>query len=452
MQRHTGRVTVSLSRAAGLGAVALAILLAATLATSAGASGKAARGSAAGPGQVVFMSTQLTPVTEQQKFIDVILKGFGGSVQFVPANAASDLVTRLNAESEAGHGVVSLAGATVGDLETVADKLTDLSGVAGALKKAGIPQSLWNQAKLGTNKQLSIPWMQATYLMAANRKALPYLPKGADLNALTWGQFDQWAKNLNQHFGQPEVGFPAGPTGLFPRFLQGYLIPSFTGRLVTRFESKDAAAGWLYLKNLWRYVNPQSSQYTFMQDPLLSGEVLVAWDHVARLNTALQQKPNDFVVFPAPKGPKGRGFLPVLATVGIPKTAPNPTGAKALIAFLDNISQQAKTISTHGFFPVVGGKLSQKLGPGLLKLAAAVKKQQTAKDALPSVLPIGLGAQSGAYAKVFNDTFTRMVLNKENPANVLQSEGSQLQSLLNAAGAHCWQPDPASSGVCQVGG
>jgi hypothetical protein len=34
---------------------------------------------------------------------------------------------------------------------------------------------------------------------------------------------------------------------------------------------------------------------------------------------------------------------------------------------------------------------------------------------------------------------------------VLQDEGTQLQNLLNAAGAHCWQPDPASSGVCQVG-
>ena len=151
------------------------------------------------------------------------------------------------------------------------------------------------------------------------------------------------------------------------------------------------------------------------------------------------------------RGPKGRGFLPVLATVGIPKTAPNPTDAKSLIEFLDNISQQARTITEHGFFPVVAGKLSKKLNPGSLELAAAVKKQQSQKDALPSVLPIGLGGQSGAYAKVFTDSFTRMVLNKEDPMSVLKDEGSQLQTLLTAAGAACWQPDPKSSGVCQVG-
>jgi multiple sugar transport system substrate-binding protein len=440
---------VRLSRWKGL---ALAATVAAAAIVVAGTAGAASGKTGRATSSIVFMSTQLTPVDEQQSFLNVVLKGFPGSVSFVPATSVPQMTQRVQAEAQAGHGSLDLAGATVGDLETVAPQLMDLSDVAAKLKSAGIPASLMNQAKLGTQKQLSIPWMQATYLMAANKKALPYLPKGANIKALTWGQFDQWAKNLQQHFGQPEVGFPAGPSGLFPRFLEGYLLPSFTGRLVTRFESPSATAAWLYLKNLWRYVNPQSLTYNFMQDPLLSGEVMVGWDHVARLTGALQQQASNFVVFPAPAGPKGRGFLPVLATVGIPKTAPDAAGAKQLILYLDKLSQQAKTISTEGFFPVVSGKLSEKLGPGLLKIAGAVKTQQTSKDAVPSVLPIGLGGQAGAYAKVFTDTFTRLVLNKEgNPQGVLKSEGDTLQALLNAAGAHCWQPDPASSGVCQVG-
>ena len=40
--------------------------------------------------------------------------------------------------------------------------------------------------KLGTGQQMYIPWMQATYFMVANKQALPYLPTGADLNALTY--------------------------------------------------------------------------------------------------------------------------------------------------------------------------------------------------------------------------------------------------------------------------
>ena len=356
-------------RAVSVAAVAIIALVASVLATSAGATHSTHSRSLS---TVVFESTQLTPVDEQQSFLNVILKGAPSSVNFIPASSVNDMVNQLNSDQQSGSGKVDLVAAAVGDIASVSNDLIDLSDVAAALKNAGIPQSLWTQAKLGTSKQLSIPWMQATYLMAANKKALPYLPKGANVNALSWGQFDQWAKNLKQHFGQPEVGFPAGPTGLFPRFLEGYLIPSFSGALVTKFQGPQALSGWLYLKNLWRYVNPQSTTYNFMQDPLLSGEVLVAWDHVARLTAAMQQQPSNFVIFPAPAGPKGRGFLPVLASIGVPKTSQNQPAAKQLIEFLDGISPQAKTISTEGFFPVIGGKLSLKLGPGLLKIASGV--------------------------------------------------------------------------------
>ena len=37
------------------------------------------------------------------------------------------------------------------------------------------------------------------------------------------------------------------------------------------------------MKQLWQYTHPQSLSYDFMQDPLLSREVLLGWDHVARL-------------------------------------------------------------------------------------------------------------------------------------------------------------------------
>jgi multiple sugar transport system substrate-binding protein len=33
--------------------------------------------------------------------------------------------------------------------------------------------------KFGTSEQKFIPWMQASYVMAANKKALQYLPEGA---------------------------------------------------------------------------------------------------------------------------------------------------------------------------------------------------------------------------------------------------------------------------------
>ncbi len=89
--------------------------------------------------------------------------------------------------------------------------------------------------------------------------------------------------------------------------------------MVTKFRSAEAETGWNKFKELWQYTNPNSTNYAFMQEPLLTEEVWVAFDHIARLAEAFNQKPDDFVAFPAPAGPAGRGFMPVVAGVAIPE-------------------------------------------------------------------------------------------------------------------------------------
>ena len=405
-------------------------------------------------GNVVFLSTQLNAITESEAFRNTLVKGFPGNVQKidVPLGNSTFFFDRVKAEAATGKGTISLLGGLHGDFSVIPDYLSDISDVAKSLQDAGIPKDLLTLGKMGTSKQLYIPWMQATYIMVANKKALSDLPKGANVQALTYAQLLQWAKNLQQHYGRPELGFPAGPTGLFPRYLEGYLVPSFSGRVNTAFKGKWSIAGWLYMKSLWKYVHPQSLTYNFMQDPLQSGEVMLAWDHVARISNALRDHADDYVVFPAPAGPKGRAYLPVLAGLAIPKTAPNAAGAKQLIKWLDGISVQARTLATEYFFPVVQHRLSQKLGPGLLKIAGAVKVQQRSKDALPTLLPVGLGSQGGNYNRVFLDTFTRIVINKEDINTVINDEAQKLQSVLDTAQAPCWKPDPPSGKkTCKVG-
>jgi len=68
--------------------------------------------------------------------------------------------------------------------------------------------------------------MQASYIMVANKKALSYLPGGADLNALSYDQFAGWAGTIEKKTGQRLLGFPAGAQGLMYRFFEGYLYPS----------------------------------------------------------------------------------------------------------------------------------------------------------------------------------------------------------------------------------
>jgi multiple sugar transport system substrate-binding protein len=207
---------------------------------------------------------------------------------------------------------------------------------------------------------------------------------------------------------------------------------------------------WKDFKNLWQYVNPQATTYNFMQEHLLSGEVWVAWDHIARLLDALNKRPNDFVAFPAPTGPNGRGFMPVLAGVAIPKGGPNRAQAAALIEYLTRPEVQIETLKQNGFFPVTDVKLPTDLPVGIKIASEAIKRQSSSPVSLVSLLPVGLGAKGGEFNKVFTDTFTRIILRGEDIKAALDTEAANLRRIMQETKAPCWAPDPVSSGPCPV--
>ncbi len=402
------------------------------------------------PAQTVFVSTQLRPIEEATVVREDLLKD-AGKVDYV-VEEPPQFAVRMEAESEAGKHTVSLVGALHGELSPLADKgqLESLDDLAKKLAAEGMPQSLLDLGKLGKSSQQYIPWMQATYVMAAKKEALQYLPAGADINALTYDQLIEWGKNMQDATGQPQIGFPAGPKGLMSRYFEGYFYPSFTGGVVRTFKNADAAAGWEKLKALWAYVNPNSTNYDFMQEPLAAGEVMVAWDHVARLKDAISASPDDYVVFPAPAGPKGRGYMPVVAGLAIPKGAPDRDGAVKVIEHLSTQQIQLETASKLGFFPTLNVQLPPDLDKGVALLAGAVTRTQTSKDALISLLPVGLGDKGGEFNKVYMDAFQRIVLQNEQIDDVLKSQGATLAKLMSDAKAPCWAPDAQSDGACPV--
>jgi len=411
-----------------------------------------ALGANAQGGKVTFLSTQFNIVEESDK-ARAILADFGeGEVDFVPSEEGP-AIDLLKAEAQSGSGTVDLVGALHGTFPVLAneDLLFDLTDLLSSLPaEYNLPPSFVELGKLGTTDyQYYIPWMQATYIMAAHKDALQYLPEGADLNALTWEQLAAWAKNIYDATGEAKVGLPVA--GLFHRFLEGYLFPSFTGGMVTEFKSPEAVAMFEWFRtDLWPYIHPQSITYEFMQDPLLSGEVLVAFDHTARLINAFNEKPDEFVAFPAPAGPAGRGFMPVVVGLAIPYTAPNPDGAEALLKYMLTPETQARILKDLGFFPVVDGVDTSELSAGVAIEAGAVAAQAASADALPSLLPVGLGSRGGEINEIYRNAFTRIVLNNEDIQTVLDEEGASLQALLNETGAACWPPDAPSEGPCQL--
>jgi multiple sugar transport system substrate-binding protein len=434
-------------------ALALAVgLIAGACGGGGGTTGGAATGS---PGAVssepfVMLSTQLNNVTESEAFRSQILSGFTAAKVEYRGEDAGPFADRIVAESKV-KGTVGVVGGLHGDFGALDPNLfEDLTPLATKLKDRGFPAEFMELGKLGTSRQIYIPWMQATSILGVNKQALQYLPSGVSVDNMTYTQLTEWCKNIADKSGRKRCGLPAGPKSLLHRLIQGYMYPAYTGGLVTTYKSSDAATLWRDLKALWQYTNPQSLQIDFMQESMLSGEVWVGFDHVARLKDAFAAKPNDFVAAPAPKGPKGLYYMSVLAGLGIPKSSANKSGAEAFIDYMTTPAVQSKTLIAVSFFPVLTQALPADLPPALKLMADGVAKQAKSPDAKVALLPIGLGAKGGEFNKVQLDTFQSIVIKNEDIQKVLNDQAAILQTVMNDTKAPCWRPDPPSTGPCQV--
>lgn len=396
--------------------------------------------------ETLFWSTQAKPVEEAQAMREQVLSGFADGVDYQP-NDGGPWITRLNAELQAGSGSIGVLGALHGDYSAMDPaNLVDLTDI-GAMASS---DTFNNLAMLGTDQMQYIPWMQASYIMAANKEALQYLPEGADIDALTYDQLIAWAANVHEATGEAKFGFPAGPDGLKHRFFQGYLYPSYTNGVVRTFASDEAVTAWEKFAELWAHTNPASTNFSFMQEQLLSGDAWIVFDHTSRLAGAFNDRPDDFVAFPAPAGPTGRGFMPVLAGVAIPTTAPDMDAAKALVSYMLQPETQIATLRATSFFPVVDVDLPDDLPPSVQAAGAAIAKMSGAADANPGLLPAGLGDKGGDFNRVFVDTFERIILGGQDIRTVLDDQKGTLAAIMEETGAPCWAPDAPSEGACPV--
>ena len=420
----------------GAGAAAVPVLSACGGVSTSGASG--------GSGSITLMSTQFSPVEEKQRF-EKILKDrvTAEKVAFNQVDAGI-FASTLQSQVDAGKVQISVVGALHGDLAPHAARLTDLDDLLGSLTDRGFSSELTTLAKLGGSTTKYIPWMQASYVLAVNKKALQWLPSGVDVQKLTYDGLLSWMTAARQGNGNKAVfGIPAGVKGLYHRFFQGFLLPSFTGGQITTFRSPEAVTAWEYMKRLWAQTASASTNYDNMQEPLQRGEVLVGFDHVARLVGAPADKPDDWLMVPAPSGPKGLGYMLVLAGLGIPQGAPEIDKAKDAITTLTTSGVQIEVLRQNAFFPVTNTAVPADLPAAVALANGAISAQRSAPNAILSLPPVGLGARDGEVAQLFKNCFKEICLDGKPVKQVLDAQAAQLNAIMDELKVPCWQPDPA---------
>ena len=407
-------------------------------------------GAVAGEGTVGFLSTQFTPVEEKQRYEAVLKKFLKVPVAYNPVDAGV-FASTVRSQVDSGNVSLSLLGGLHGDLAPLADSLEDVDPLIRDLAGRGFGKDILELTKVGGTTSKYVPWMQATYLVAVNKKALEWLPSGVDVNDLSYEDFLAWAKAAKQGAGRPVFGMPAGPKGLHHRFYQGFLLPSFTGGQITTFRNPDAVTAWNYMRELWDNMAPASTNYDAMQEPLARGEVLVAWDHVARLVGAPASKPDDWLMVPAPRGPMGRGYMLIVAGVALPRGGRERERAEQAIRGLSEPVTQIETLRSNAFFPVVQTELPSDLRGAVALEAAAVRLQQRSPGALLALPPVGLGQKDGEVSQIFKNCFQEICLNGSPVQSTLDRQATQLNTILNDLNVPCWAPDPVSPGTkCEV--
>ncbi|MGH3761856.1 ABC transporter substrate-binding protein [Actinophytocola sp.] len=401
---------------------------------------------------MTFFSTQFTPVEEGERFRAILRDAVESEVSYVTSEPGP-FITQTRTQVDAGSVRSSLLGGLHGDLAPLADGyLTDLTDLLEGLGDLGWPAEFLDLARVGTDRTWYVPWAQASYVVAARKEMLEHLPSGADVRDLTYDQFLDWAAAAREaNGGKPVLALPAGPKGLLHRFTQGFLLPSFTGGQITTFRSGDAADAWEYFRELWQVCVPASTTYDFMQEPLASGEAMIGWDHVARLIDAPRRDPDNWIMVPSPRGPKGLGYMVVLAGLAIPRDAPDSDTAHEVISALSRPETQLDLLRANAFFPTVRAELTGDLPPAITLEADAVNRQRTAPDALLALPPVGLGEREGEVTKVFKDCFQSIVLDEADVRSTLDAQAQILNELLADIKAPCWAPDPPSDGkTCEV--
>ena len=118
-----------------------------------------------------------------------------------------------------------------------------------------------------------------------------------------------------------------------------------------------------------------------------------------------------------------------------------------LIAYMLQPETQVATLRADQLLPGGGGGAARgHAGLGALS-GPAITAMTGAPDALPALLPIGLGDLGGQFNQVYIDTFERIMLGEQDIAGgARRSRARRSRACIDEAGAPCWAPDPAVGG------
>ncbi|NQT58359.1 MAG: extracellular solute-binding protein, partial [Bacteroidetes bacterium] len=225
---------------------------------------------------IVFSSRLWSPPNEQKFVIDEIIKpfeeetGYRVNFQILDDNT---LLQRAEIQQATGHVTTDIVCAYNARMFEWIE--------AGYVEDVTANVASWTDRHFSTTfeantnkdgKQYFIPVGADVYLLLANKKALPYLPAGADVQNLSWAEYAQWANNIAKGEGEGKAVVTGVPMkSLVYQF--GGLALSY-GAGFPEINTPEAVEAWKVFASMKDAFIPSVFSIDTCVDPMLREE---AW-------------------------------------------------------------------------------------------------------------------------------------------------------------------------------
>jgi multiple sugar transport system substrate-binding protein len=307
---------------------------------------------------LVFSSRLFSPPREQEFFINEIIKPFeeehGVTVNFQIIDDQT-LLDRAEVQQSTDHVTTDIVIAHNSRMPEwiEAGWVEDLTDVVASWDDRTF-STAFSQDTDKDGKQYFLPVGADVYLLLANNQALPYLPDGVDLDAITWDQYADWAVAIAEGEGEGKVCITGIP-GKSWIYQYGGTALSY-GAGFPDAGSDAAMDAW----KVWEEIGlaggfvPSVLNVENCVDPMQREESWLTVFHNARAGQVYASNETAFTLAPAPSGPNGIGSIAGVSGYAVMKGSANYDLAVSFLEYLTRPDIQVKLAKgTGGFIPPV---------------------------------------------------------------------------------------------------
>ena len=385
--------------------------------------------------QVVIFSNVFSKLSEKDNFVNNVVEPLSekmginiiySSVEGVPG--IKDMEARSNQYRISADIDLGPFGTMVNLIKN--DYLVNLSEKTKFWKTMDVLPAFHYGAN-AHEREYFMPIIGNIYILIANKKALPYLPKGADINNLTWDQFADWAINMKSVNGYGRT------------VLSGVSLNSFIyqfGACALSFGAKFPEIDSEGAKKAWKIFEKIANANAFVPNiRIVSDCTTVMQTHQAWLSILNNTKagevytgdPDSYVLASMPRGSAGRASIVGFSGMGVMKNSKNMKLALKVLKYFSEPKLQIKVArETGGFFPASSDALkyldTKKPEDVVIKKAV----QELNSNIILMSVPSQNYLKWEAVKQLFDNIFQNIILSRKKLTNIRLEEAEKELKLL----------------------